>query len=95
MPGKKWLEALANYAEKAVQGDRYAIRFFADYLIGRPLERQIVAHGRMSARQQELLEYMAELYRSIAEEPPASEAAAEWAGPAWPIGLGRFVQIQK
>jgi len=40
MPTKRWLECLQVYAARAEAGDRYALRFFADYLLGRPVERR-------------------------------------------------------
>lgn len=67
MPTTKWVETLKNYADKAAKGDRYAIRFFADYLLGKPVERQIVSVGVMDARERELLTELSELYRSMGE----------------------------
>lgn len=40
MPTKEWLKCLRVYAARAQSGDRYALRFFADYLLGKPLERR-------------------------------------------------------
>ena len=40
MPPKRWFDCLQTYAALAEAGDRYALRFFADYLLGKPLERR-------------------------------------------------------
>lgn len=68
MPTKRWVAALEKYAEKAEDGDRYAMRFFADYLIGKPLERVIMGVGVMDPRERELLEELSELYRRTSAE---------------------------
>lgn len=45
-----------------------ARRWLANYLIGRPVERQIIQVGAMDARERELLSELSELYRSMSEE---------------------------
>ena len=38
MPAEQWLDCLRACAARAKKGDRYALRFFADYLLGKPVE---------------------------------------------------------
>ena len=48
MPSEAWVKCLRVYAARAQSGDRYALRFFADYLLGKPLERRELTglHGQ-------------------------------------------------
>ena len=68
MPTQKWVDTLKVYAEKAADGDSVAMRFFANYLIGKPLERVIMGVGVMDPRERELLEELSELYRRTSAE---------------------------
>jgi len=50
MPTERWLRTLENYAKKAEETqDRWAIRFFAEYMMGKPTEyiRQDVSHAHV------------------------------------------------
>jgi len=38
MPTERWRKCCEAYAVKAERGDRYAFAFFADYLMGKPVE---------------------------------------------------------
>lgn len=66
MPTAKWLEVLRNYAAEAAKGDNRAMKFFADYLIGKPLERMLLGVGRMSADERSLLESLSGVYADLA-----------------------------
>lgn len=67
MPTAKWIKVLKKYAKKA-EDDYRAMKFFADYLIGKPLERVILGVGVMDPRERELLEDLSELYRRTSAE---------------------------
>lgn len=68
MPAKRWLVVLRRYAKKAWLGDKEAIKFFANYLVGKPLERMLLGVGVMDPRERELLEELSELYRRTSAE---------------------------
>ena len=60
MPTKRWIDCLQTYAALAEAGDRYALRFFADYLLGRPIEYR---------------EQLGEkVFRVIYEQPPRTDS---------------------
>jgi len=68
-------EAWKQIVERAVKDGQgtgpeatAARRWLANYLIGRPVERQIIQVGAMDARERELLSELSELYRSMSEE---------------------------
>ena len=46
MPAKRWLQVLEVFAVKALAGDRWALRFFADYMLGKPIERVVTKTER-------------------------------------------------
>ena len=69
LPATRWRTILRKYAKKAGLCDKEAIKFFANYLVGKPLERVILGVGVMDPRERELLEELSELYhRTSAEE---------------------------
>ena len=67
----RWRKIMAQAYEDALDPNwrirDAARRFLAPHVLGLPVQRSVVLQGKMSARQQEILEYMAELYRSMIE----------------------------
>ena len=43
MPTDRWQKCCEAYAVKAIAGDRYAFAFFANYLMGKPVEYKELA----------------------------------------------------
>ena len=66
-----WEKIVCQAAADAERGEgavaAAARRWLANYLIGRPVERQIISVGAMDARERELLSELSELYRSMSE----------------------------
>lgn len=62
---------IKDITQKAVAsaktGDHQARLFLFNYLLGKPVERQIISVGAMDARERELLSELSELYRSMSE----------------------------
>jgi len=63
-----WVAIVKRAVEDAKQGDARARAWLADYLIGRPVERQVIAVGAMDPRERALLEELSGLYANLGPE---------------------------